>query len=80
MNWTVSGNELQHVIIHSAVLAKGNKVILFLTPLGLDKSTLTAYLAHDGWRLFPDGKFSDIAIDTHKDDVIHLFPPVKLAK
>jgi hypothetical protein len=26
-------------------------------------------------KLFPDGKFSDIARDTHKGDVIHLSPP-----
>jgi HprK-related kinase A len=110
MNWTVAGNELQHVIIHSAVLAKGNKAILFPAPPSSGKSTLTAYLAHNGWRLlsdemaliipqsktvvpfvrpiclknqsidiakqlFPDGKFSDIAKDTHKGDVIHLSPP-----
>jgi HprK-related kinase A len=110
MNWTVAGNEVQHVIIHSAVLAKGNKAILFPAPPGSGKSTLTAYLAHNGWRLlsdemaliipntktvvpfvrpiclknqsidiakslFPDGKFSNIARDTHKGDVIHLSPP-----
>ena len=110
MNWTVAGNELQHVIIHSAVLAKGNKAILFPAPPGSGKSTLTAYLAHNGWRLlsdemaliipntktvvpfvrpiclknqsidiakslFPNGKFSNIAKDTHKGDVIHLSPP-----
>lgn len=110
MNWTVAGNEVQHVIIHSAVLAKGNKAILFPAPPGSGKSTLTAYLAFNGWRLlsdemtliipntrtvvpfvrpiclknqsidiakrlFPQGKFSDIAKDTHKGDVIHLSPP-----
>ncbi len=110
MNWTVAGNEVQHVIIHSAVLAKGDKAILFPAPPGSGKSTLTAFLAHNGWRLlsdemaliipntkivqpfvrpiclknqsidiakslFPEGKFSDIALDTHKGDVIHLSPP-----
>jgi hypothetical protein len=54
MNWTVAGNEVQHVIIHSADLAKGNKAILFPAPLGLGKITLTAYLAHNGWRLLFD--------------------------
>ncbi|MDU0356337.1 HprK-related kinase A [Paraglaciecola aquimarina] len=110
MNWTVAANEVQHVIIHSAVLAKGNKAILFPAPPGSGKSTLTAYLSHNGWRLlsdemaliipntktvipfvrpiclknqsieiakrlFPNGKFSNIAKDTHKGDVIHLSPP-----
>lgn len=54
MNWTVAANEVQHVIIHSAVLAKGNKAILFPAPPGSGKSTLTAYLAHNGWRLLSD--------------------------
>jgi hypothetical protein len=54
MNWTVAGNEVQHVIIHSAVLAKGNKAILFPAPLGSGEITLTAYLAHNGWRLLFD--------------------------
>lgn len=110
MNWTIAGNESQHVIIHSAVLAKDNKAILFPAPPGSGKSTLTAFLAHNGWRLlsdemalivpltktvipfvrpiclknqsikiakdlFPLGRFSNIAKDTHKGDVIHLSPP-----
>ncbi|MFQ3198630.1 MAG: HprK-related kinase A [Paraglaciecola sp.] len=110
MNWTVTAYEVQHLIIHSAVLAKGDKAVLFPAPSGSGKSTLTAYLAFNGWRLlsdemaliipntrtvtpfvrpiclknqsiditkdlFPDGKFSDIAKDTHKGDVIHLSPP-----
>jgi predicted NACHT family NTPase len=37
--------EVQHVIIHSAILGKGNKAILFPAPPGSGKSTLTAYLA-----------------------------------
>jgi HprK-related kinase A len=54
MNWTIAANEVQHVIIHSAVLAKGDKAILFPAPPGSGKSTLTAYLAHNGWRLLSD--------------------------
>jgi HprK-related kinase A len=54
MNWTVAANEVQNVIIHSAVLAKGNKAILFPAPPDSGKSTLTAYLAHNGWRLLSD--------------------------
>lgn len=54
MNWTVAANEVQHVIIHSAVLAKGDKAVLFPAPPGSGKSTLTAYLAFNGWRLLSD--------------------------
>jgi len=45
---------MQYVIIHSAVLAKDNKAILFPAPPGSGKSTLTAYLAFNGWRLLSD--------------------------
>ncbi|WP_445427874.1 HprK-related kinase A [Alishewanella sp. HL-SH05] len=54
MNWTVACNEMQYVVIHSAVLAKNNKAILFPAPPGSGKSTLTAYLAFNGWRLLSD--------------------------
>lgn len=54
MNWCIASNELQYVIIHAAVLAKGDKAILFPAPPGSGKSTLTAYLAYNGWRLLSD--------------------------
>lgn len=54
MNWVVSAHEFQHVIIHSAVLAKGDKAILFPAPPGSGKSTLTSWLAFNGWRLLSD--------------------------
>ena len=54
MNWTVAAHELQYVIVHSAVLAKDNKAIIFPAPPGSGKSTLTAHLANSGWRLLSD--------------------------
>jgi HprK-related kinase A len=110
MNWTVAAHEMQYVIVHSAVLAKNGRAILFPAPPGSGKSTLTAHLAFNGWQLLSDemalidpltnrvspfvrpiclknssialakqwfsqGKFSSIAHDTHKGDVIHLSPP-----
>lgn len=54
MNWTIAAHEVQNVIIHSAVLAKGDKAILFPAPPGSGKSTITAYLAFNGWRLLSD--------------------------
>ncbi len=110
MNWTVAAMEMQHVITHSAVLARENKAILFPAPPGSGKSTLTAYLVYKNWRLLSDemaliqphsntvypfvrpiclknrsieiakkwfaaDRFSSIAPNTHKGDVIHLSPP-----
>lgn len=54
MNWTVAAHELQYVIFHSAVLEKDGKAIVFPAPPGSGKSTLTAHLANNGWRLLSD--------------------------
>ncbi|MFC4700124.1 HprK-related kinase A [Glaciecola siphonariae] len=54
MNWTVAAHELQYVIVHSAVLEKNGKAILFPAPPGSGKSTLTAFLANNNWRLLSD--------------------------
>jgi HprK-related kinase A len=54
MNWTVAAHELQYAIVHSAVLAKDDRAILFPAPPGSGKSTLTAHLSQNGWRLLSD--------------------------
>lgn len=54
MNWVVALNEMQHAIMHSAVLAKGDSAVIFPAPPGSGKSTLTTYLAFSGWRLLSD--------------------------
>jgi len=54
MNYAVAANEMQHVIVHSAVLAKNDKAILFPAPPGSGKSTLTSFLAFNGWQLLSD--------------------------
>lgn len=110
MNWCVATQEMRFVIVHAAVLEKDGKAILFPAPPGSGKSTLTAWLAFNGWRLlsdemalilpgsqtvlpfvrpiclknksidlakswFPNARFSSIAKNTHKGDVVHLSPP-----
>ncbi|MBF7072178.1 HprK-related kinase A [Glaciecola sp. MH2013] len=54
MNWTVAAHELDYAIVHSAVLAKEGKAILFPAPPGSGKSTLTSHLSQNGWRLLSD--------------------------
>jgi HprK-related kinase A len=54
MNYSVAANEMQHIIVHSAVLAKNGKAILFPAPPGSGKSTLTSFLAFNGWQLLSD--------------------------
>jgi len=54
LNWVIATHEFSYVIVHSAVLAKGDKAILLPAPSGSGKSTLTAYLSNHGWRLLSD--------------------------
>lgn len=54
MNWCVATQEMRFVIIHAAVLEKDGKAVLFPAPPGSGKSTLTAWLAFNGWRLLSD--------------------------
>jgi len=54
INWTIAAHEVQYVIVHAAVLAKGDKAVVFPAPPGSGKSTLTAHLAMNGWRLLSD--------------------------
>jgi len=59
------------LIIHAAVVAKGNKAILLPAPQGSGKSTLCAALVNSGWRLFSD----ELAIISLKDASV--FPCVR---
>lgn len=54
MNWAVASYEMEHVVIHSGVLALGDDAVLFPAPPGSGKSTMTAHLAFNGWRLLSD--------------------------
>lgn len=54
LNWVIAAHEVSHLVIHSAVLAKNGKAVLFPAPPGSGKSTLTAYLSRNGWRLLSD--------------------------
>lgn len=75
MNWTVAAHELQYAIVHSAVLAKDDKAILFPAPPGSGKSTLTAHLSQNGWRLLSD-EMALIVPDTNQ--VIPFVRPICL--
>jgi len=54
LNWVVSTHAHDHLILHSAVLAKGDRALLLAGDPGAGKSTLCAALMHDGWRLLSD--------------------------
>ncbi|GAC10785.1 HprK-related kinase A [Paraglaciecola chathamensis] len=54
MNWCMASHMHKYLLLHGAVLEKDGKAIIFPAPPGSGKSTLTAYLAHTGWRLLSD--------------------------
>jgi HprK-related kinase A len=54
LNWAIASNANQYLILHSAVVERGGRVLLLPGPPGSGKSTLTAGLVMRGWRLFSD--------------------------
>lgn len=54
LNWTIASGANQYLILHSAVVERGGRVLLLPGPPGSGKSTLAAGLVLRGWRLFSD--------------------------
>lgn len=75
MNYCVTAHENNYLILHAAVLAKNGQAIMFPAPPGSGKSTLTAYLALQGWRLLSDEM---TIIDLNTDEVQPFVRPICL--
>jgi HprK-related kinase A len=54
LNWAVSTMAHPYLSYHAAALEKGGRALMMPAPPGSGKSTLTAALAHRGWRLMSD--------------------------
>lgn len=54
MNWCVSSQINTYLIIHAAVIEKSGYTAIMPAPPGSGKSTLTASLIQEGWRLLSD--------------------------
>jgi HprK-related kinase A len=54
LNWAIASHANQYLILHSAVVERGGRVLILPGPPGSGKSTLAAALASRGWRLFSD--------------------------
>lgn len=54
LNWCISTHAHHYLILHAAVVARGDDALLLSAVSGSGKSTLTAALIHHGWRLLSD--------------------------
>jgi len=54
LNWSISTRAHQYLLLHSAVVEKNGKAVLFPAWSGSGKSTLSAALSLRGWRLLSD--------------------------
>ena len=75
LNWCISANCHQYLILHAAVLERGRRALVMPAPPGSGKSTLCAALALSGWRLLSD----ELALIEPASLQIHAVPrPVSL--
>jgi len=75
MNWCVSSQINTHLIVHAAVIEKDGFAVVMPAPPGSGKSTLTAALIQEGWRLLSD-ELTLIRLDNYQ---VSPFPrPVSL--
>ena len=75
MNWCISTNCHQYLIIHAAVVERVGRALVLPAPPGSGKSTLCAGLVHRGWRLLSD----ELALlDPSSGQVVPLPRPVSL--
>lgn len=70
LNWVVANHCHQFAIVHSAVVEKNGKGIIFPGTPGSGKSTLCAALTCRGWRLLSD----EMALISLETGQIHPFP------
>jgi HprK-related kinase A len=75
MNWCIAGNAHHYLMLHSAVLERNGQALIMPGDPGAGKSTLTAALMLDGWRLLSD----EIALIDRDDGLLYgLARPVSL--
>jgi HprK-related kinase A len=74
-NWVIAHHSHQYLVIHSAVLEKNGKALIFPVTPGRGKSTLCAALTGRGWRLLSD----EMALVNRVTGLIHPIPrPISL--
>lgn len=75
MNWCIAGHAHHYLMLHAAVLERNGRALIMPGDPGAGKSTLTAALMLDGWRLLSD----EITLIDRDDGLLHgLARPVSL--
>jgi hypothetical protein len=75
MNWCIAGHAHHYLMLHAAVLERNGHAVIMPGDPGAGKSTLTAALMLDGWRLLSD----EIALIDRTDGQLYgLARPVSL--
>ena len=75
MNWCIASHAHHYLMLHAAVLERGGRALILPGDPGAGKSTLTAALMLDGWRLLSD----EIALIDRDDGYLYgLARPVSL--
>jgi HprK-related kinase A len=75
LNWCVSSRVHAYVILHAAVVEKNGLAAILPAPPGSGKSTLTACLVANGWRLLSD----ELALIRMDDGLVQPLPrPISL--
>ncbi len=75
MNWCIAGHAHHYLMLHAAVLERNGQALIMPGDPGAGKSTLTAALMLDGWRLLSD----EIALIDRDDGLLYgLARPVSL--
>ncbi|MEQ3638396.1 MAG: HprK-related kinase A [Alteromonas sp.] len=75
MNWAVAAYQHTKLSLHSSVVVKNGKAILFPASSGSGKSTLATYLGYSGWQMFSDEM---ALIDPNTLEVSPLYRPASL--
>lgn len=75
MNWCIASHAHHYLMLHAAVLERGGRALILPGDPGAGKSTLTAALMLDGWRLLSD---EITLIDRYHGRLYGLARPVSL--
>jgi HprK-related kinase A len=75
LNWCISYQAHQYLILHAAVIERGGRALIMPAPPGSGKSTLCAGLISRGWRLLSDEL---TMIETKSRRIVPLGRPISL--